>query len=234
MTRRFAKGAVALVVDASLLAGCTGARILDPPDGNTRNPVRQFSVQFHPNFVPGSFSAQLDGRDITPLFAPAPAPGGTSVAQWNDPFAPNYAFVNGFRVIDPHKLEVNSSVDPQSGFTLQDQRLTATFDPPQLHFRMAGPTSLPKNTTLAGDICMEPTPTGPFPLTVKLAQGPTASISINGAPQGVPVSVTLVPTPNPARTCVPISIGSGSDTGAWSVGATAVGFDADEITGSVF
>src|SRR5262245_23338884 len=64
----------------SLLAGCQKAVTVVSPESYPYGPVTGITVSFSPYFTPGSFRAKLDGKDITALFAPAPAPGGQSSA----------------------------------------------------------------------------------------------------------------------------------------------------------
>lgn len=65
----------------ALLAGCEKAVIVESPDSHPNAPVTEISVRFSDHFKVGTFTARLDGKDITALFAPAPIPGGRSSAQ---------------------------------------------------------------------------------------------------------------------------------------------------------
>jgi len=232
---RIPKLVAAAVAGACILAGCSGARIIEPPDGQATNPVRQFSVQFHPNFVPGSFRANLDGNDITSLFSPTPAPGGTSVANWDVPFDIGVSATAGAE----HRLDVNSSVNPQIGFTLQDQRLVANFAAPHLQINVNGAPPpnrviIPTNQTVGADVCLVPTPTAPvLPLSVGVFQGPGAPLRLNGAPDGQEVFLSLGPGTNPTQTCAPLTIQTQQTPGNFELNATAVGVQRGVIAGEV-
>lgn len=63
------------------LAACEKAVEIVSPQTYNYEPVREVTVKFSKNFKPGSFTAKIDGADITGLFVPAPAPGGQSTAQ---------------------------------------------------------------------------------------------------------------------------------------------------------
>lgn len=65
----------------AFLAACEKAVTVVSPVTYPDRPITEITVQFSPNFKPGTFHATLDGNDITALFAPAPAPSGQSIAQ---------------------------------------------------------------------------------------------------------------------------------------------------------
>ena len=67
-----------------LLAACEKAVTVVSPQTYPDRPVTSITVRFSNNFKPGTFRATLDGKDITNLFAPAPAPGGQSTAELQD------------------------------------------------------------------------------------------------------------------------------------------------------
>ena len=72
------KSMAAAMLAAIVLAGPAWA---DPTET-----VTLYSVRFHQYFQPGSFTAFLDGENVTREFAPAPAPKGTSDMVRNTPF----------------------------------------------------------------------------------------------------------------------------------------------------
>ncbi len=223
MKRELGSAIATAVAGTLLLGGCSGARIILPPDGPSGDPIRRFSVNFHPNFVPGSFRATLDGADITSLF-PTPVPGGTSVANFNQAFESTSA----------SHLDVNSSVNPNSGFTLQDQRMSADFSGPNLRFYPAGSTTLPKNGSISADVCREPTGSAStYPMTVNLSPGVAAPVSINGAGLGASTNVTLNFSTNTARSCAPVTIQAGTVPTSWVVDARAPGVQRGVLGGSV-
>ena len=223
MKRELGSAIATAVAGTLLLGGCSGARIILPPDGPSGDPIRQLSVNFHPNFVAGSFRATLDGADITSIF-PTPVPGGTSVANFTLPLEPTTA----------SHLDVNSSVNPNSGFTLQDQRLSADFSGPHLRFYAAGSTTLPKNGAISVNVCREPTGSSPtYPMTVNLSPGVAAPVNINGAGLGASTNVTLNFSADPVRSCAPLTIQAGTVPGSWFVNARAPGVQRGVLSGSV-
>jgi hypothetical protein len=75
MTRSIAS----FVVLALFVTGCSKAvQITQPTSTPLTAPLTIFEVKFAPQFLPGSFSAQLDGADVTAGFVPTAAPAGTS------------------------------------------------------------------------------------------------------------------------------------------------------------
>jgi len=68
----------------SLIQGCNACWITKPAD--PIETVTLFEVKFHRYFQPGTFSAMLDGQDVTAQFTPAPAQSGVSTMPWNQPF----------------------------------------------------------------------------------------------------------------------------------------------------
>lgn len=67
-----------------LIQGCNACWITKPAD--PIETVTLFEVKFHRYFQPGTFSAKLDGQDVTAHFAPAPTQSGKSTMVWNQPF----------------------------------------------------------------------------------------------------------------------------------------------------
>src|SRR6266496_4804439 len=63
-----------LLLFVALLQGCNACWITKPAD--PIETVTLYSVRFHEYLQPGSFSAFLDGENVTRQFAPAPAPKG--------------------------------------------------------------------------------------------------------------------------------------------------------------
>ena len=74
-----ARSIASFVVLALLVTGCSKAvQITQPASSPLTAPLTIFEVKFAPQFLPGSFNAQLDGADVTAGFVPTAAPAGTS------------------------------------------------------------------------------------------------------------------------------------------------------------
>lgn len=83
---------------ALALTGCAKAVEITRPAPVMSEPVTTLQVKFSPYFVPGSFTARLDGTDVTSGFVPAAAPGGTSTMRLPD--TPQ-GFIGGASVSTP-------------------------------------------------------------------------------------------------------------------------------------
>jgi hypothetical protein len=73
-----------ILVAALALAGCAKAVEITQPAPPISAPVTILQVKFSPYFVPGSFTAALDGKDVTAGFVPVAAPAGTSTMRLPD------------------------------------------------------------------------------------------------------------------------------------------------------
>lgn len=75
---------VSCVALALALAGCAKAVEITQPAPPISAPITILQVKFSPYFVPGSFTASLDGADVTAGFVPVAAAGGTSTMRLPD------------------------------------------------------------------------------------------------------------------------------------------------------
>ena len=204
------------------LWGCTGARIVDPA-GNLRDPLPAFTVQFDPNFVPGSFRAILDPgtfyeKDLTGRFTPTPQPGGSSAAPITEPFVGGELLTAGSMTLPGqtitnygrwrHTLKVESDAKPYgSGFSLAAQRDRVEFIPVHVVFT---PNLIEFHLASAGGVgraslCLVPTPTR----AVEVVVTPTPDsvpLSLNNGLPGQGIVVSLLPSGNPRTSCTTLEI----------------------------
>lgn len=73
-----------MLFSALALAGCAKAVEITQPAPPIAAPVTILQVKFSPYFVSGSFTAALDGKDVTAAFAPVAAPAGTATMRLPD------------------------------------------------------------------------------------------------------------------------------------------------------
>lgn len=202
-----------------LIQGCNACWITKPT--NPIETVTLFEVKFHRYFQPGTFSALLDGENVTAQFTPAPAQSGLSTMVRNQSFLGG----EGPGYINPGQVEVGPG-----GPAPSDQRpAPPPFDRPQqrehtlkvscdcipeatcghgdslsfypLHFSVSPSSTLnlppggaAYNLTLGTDRPLN----APVVVTISahLLGSTTAAanhISVNGAAPGTPATVTLVP-----------------------------------------
>jgi hypothetical protein len=111
------KAPLALIFILGLaLSGCTKAvTILQPLPPHT-TPVTVIRVKFAKQFAPGTFRAELDGKDITAGFAPVAKPNGEAQLVLPDTFE---GFTNG--------TQINTGGSPP-------RQLPVGTLPPDIHF----------------------------------------------------------------------------------------------------
>jgi hypothetical protein len=202
-----------LLLLVALLQGCNACWIIKPAD--PIETVTLYSVRFHQYFQPGSFTAFLDGENVTREFAPVPTPKGTSDMVRNTPFIGGDVISLGVYIGVPqnpgeslatvssgkreHTLQVSCKCIEGMMCGTGDK---LTFFP--LHFTSSpSPVSIPAggaavNMTLAADRPLS----APVPVTISShllggAPGPANHIRINGAAPGAPAVVTLLPAGAP-------------------------------------
>jgi len=200
----------------SLIQGCNACWITKPAD--PIETVTLFEVKFHRYFQPGTFSAKLDGQDVTAGFAPAPAQSGVSTMAWNEPFlggqGPGYISLppiespTGARpppTSPPwdrppgsryHVLAVSCDCIPQATCGHGDSTppfvpLTFVASPSPLDLPPGGAA---QNMTLSTDRPLH----APVAVTISAhllnsTTAPANHISVNGAAPGTATVVTLVP-----------------------------------------
>jgi hypothetical protein len=220
-------GRLALLLLVLLIQGCNACWITKP--ANPIETVTLYEVRFHRYFQPGSFSALLDGENVTAQFAPAPAQSGKSSMVRNAPFTGGEtldAYISLPPILVPSggHVEQSQSQDPSVGQLPSGKRAhtfsvscdaipgvilghgdSLTFYP--LHFT-ASPSS-PVNIP-AGGAALNMTLIADRPLSAPVAvtisahllgstPGPANHIRINGAAPGAPSVVTLLPGGAPAQ-----------------------------------
>jgi hypothetical protein len=209
-----------LTVTSLVLGGCatTGARIVTPlheqPLGSCD---QELKVEFHPNFVPGSFTATVDGEDWTARFLPA-VPGKTSTAK------AIAAYLSGAPV-----LSIDSDVRPgTNGYEPAAQRSSATFFPPRIQFSPSN-FKIPQNGTALASVCVKPPKAA---LNVVLTPEGASPVMLNGNPAGLPITLTfLVVTTN--LSCVPLNVKAITVPGSFIIRATSVGCHVGAASGVV-
>jgi hypothetical protein len=208
-------GRLTLLLLVLLIQGCNACWITQP--SNPIGLVTQYSVKFHRYYQPGSFSALLDGENVTAQFAPTPAQSGTSI------MVRNMSFTGGETVADVAYIGVpqaagesivslptgqrahtfSVSCDPIPGVILGHGD-SLTFYP--LHFTASPsqpnipPGGAAQNMTLIADRPLS----APVAVTISAhllgsTPGPANHIRVNGAAPGAPVVVTLFPGGAPAQ-----------------------------------
>ena len=200
---------ILLLFFVALLQGCNACWITKPVDPTET--VTLYSVRFHQYFQPGSFTAFLDGENVTREFAPAPAPKGTSDMVRNEPFIGGDVIALGGYIGVPQNpgesLATLSSGKREHALQVSCQCIenamcgsgdTRTFFP--LHFASSPSTvNIPPggaavNMKLTADRPLS----APVPVTISShllggAPGPANHIRINGAAPGASTVVTLSP-----------------------------------------
>lgn len=164
-------------------ADCPRAAAIEAPaDGSAQAPIREFRVRFHRDFRAGTFSATLDGEDVTRHFQPAPTPGGVSI--WHDP------------ALHPGRaMLVVKGGYTASGLDFRTLGDTAVFFPLTAGVVTAGTLqrglTLREGQTAEADAILFEVPVTPTTVTITVAGD--RAVSLNGQPVGMGVSLT-VPT----------------------------------------
>jgi hypothetical protein len=185
-------------------------------------------VEFHPNFVPGSFQATMDGTDWTSRFAPSPAPGGTSTAKATTAYVGGTT--SGFGGPYQHRLEVASKVNPDgSGYALDKERRVADFYPPQVRF-FPNSFTLVQNGSASANVCLQPPPGAPVAVVLTPKGG--APVSLNGNTLGVPITLAF-PVVTTTQSCVPLTVTAGTVKSSFIVEAASVGCQLGAVSGFV-
>jgi hypothetical protein len=123
-----------LPIAVLILAGCTAARIVAPvqsPRETISQCLRVMSVRFHNKFKPGTFRAELDGGDVTPLFSLPHNPGGTSVWAIQAPFTGGEPIL-GQKIITVPQWPGASIVNLPSGYYLHKLHTDGECVSPQI------------------------------------------------------------------------------------------------------
>jgi hypothetical protein len=177
---------VAAVVLLSLGVGCQQVvKIETPANGDSTAPVTTFSVRFHKDFQPGSFEAQLNGQTITSRFQPTPAPGSVSTASSDF----MEATANGNQILDAK----GAFTTPSSGIPTRSTNDQVVFSPPTIFVFRGNTTSSDvslkeRETIIATVLVVAPPKEG---LTVTLTTDENSAVSLNDAPAGTPITVTI-------------------------------------------
>jgi hypothetical protein len=168
-------------------AGCqTVAKIEYPGAGNQADPVTNFRVRFHKDYKPGTFKATLNGQDITGNFNPPGAPGAVSTANsdFMDARVNNNVQVlhaQGEFITNPGGIPTRSTHDevqfsPPVIFIFRGNTTDHNFD---VHER---------ETITATVTVLVPPKEG---LTVTVTTDENSAVSLNNAPAGTPITVTI-------------------------------------------
>jgi hypothetical protein len=247
-------GRFTLLLLVLLIQGCNACWITKP--ANPIEAVTLYEVRFHRYFQPGSFSALLDGENVTAQFAPTPAQSGSASMVRNAPFTGGETlgvYISPPPILLPSggHIEQSQNQGPSSGQLPSGERAhtfsvscdaipgvilghgdSVTFYP--LHFTasLPSPVNIPPggaalNMTLAADRPLS----APVAVTISAhllgsTPGPANHIRINGAAPGAPVVVTLSPGGAPA----PFYVQSVSPGGFW-LRLEAPGAQVGSVTG---
>jgi hypothetical protein len=168
-------------------AGCqTVAKIEYPSAGASAEPVTNFRVRFHKDYKPGTFKATLNGQDITGNFNPAGAPG--AVATANSDFMD--ARVNNNVQVLHAQGEFTSS---PGGIPTRSTHDEVQFSPPIIFVFRGNTTNHTldvheRETITATVTVLAPPKEG---LTVTVTTDENSAVSLNNAPAGTPITVTI-------------------------------------------
>lgn len=168
-----------------LATGCQhSVKIEYPGNGNSKDPIRDFRVKFHSDADPATFSAKLNGVDITSRFQPAPAPGQVSFASSD--------FMKGWQ----QTLEVHASFKtPSSGIPTKSTNDMVQFTPPGVFVFLGNSTSVnnlsvKERDTIRATVMVVDPPTREG-LVVTLTTEENPAVSLNNAAAGTPITVTI-------------------------------------------
>jgi hypothetical protein len=188
---RIVFGAAAMLLFIVAAGGCTYSVVIVHPPDHFKEPVKTYTVRFHNEYKPGTFEATLSGRDITSLFQPPAAPGGTSTAVFEYP--PN--FLDRQYDSNRQKLAVSAQfTTPTTGLGNRITGTSNTFSPPY-SIVYTGTTGTDKHLvvgegqTITATAFVERAPKEP--LTVTITGDPR--MSLNDRPAGDSIQV-VIPT----------------------------------------
>ena len=206
-----------LLLLVTLLQGCRSCWIIDPTPTSKLETVTHFAVEFHQFYQPGSFSARIDGENVTAQFAPTPVPKGKSSMVRNASFLSGEVGATGVYVGVPqaagesiahlavggrqHSFAVSCKCIEGALCGYDDE---IKFVP--LNFAASpSPVSIPSggaavNMTLIADRPL----TAPVAVTISphllgSVPGPANHIRVNGAAPGAATVVTLFPGGGPTN-----------------------------------
>jgi hypothetical protein len=176
-----------------LVGGCTLPVKIDQPTGSETGPITVFKVHFDKDYVPGTFSADLSGTNITPLFLPAPIAGGVSTASINFPLFMDYDWINTVNGSGrPNEQLLRVSGKSSSNGSCCD---SVTFSPPYTAIFRGGGTAV----TFDHDLTLKERET--ITATVFVSEAPKESlkvwvlgdeaVSLNDQPAGKSIMVTI-------------------------------------------
>jgi hypothetical protein len=256
--------AFAAVLSCSL-SGCAILRIDFPVDNIRLGPTsvqvvapmdtvnETFTVRFGPDFVPGTFSAQLDGSNITPLWMIGdPNPNGWAKLQYTDIFRGGSCVPSVIDRTPPlspnvcsHALSVHGDASKSSSFgALTDA--TVDFVPVQLGLRakdstgryLAPTDTLPLVPGASMRVTLTADTYGPWPqdqtavvaaLNLLSGEEPASYVSLNGLPPGQ--SLFLSNLPADFTVAVVGNLGPGPGTFRFRLRARAFGCQEIEYSG---
>jgi hypothetical protein len=215
------------------LSGCAILGIDPPPDNVPQGPnalwvvapinpqSETFTVRFGREFVPGTFTAQLDGSDITNLWLPGnPAPNGSATLFYEDIFQGGSCFAGTppwksqwWPPVSPtfctHTLHVHGDVANPSSYPITVTDRSVDFVPVQLGLiakvagRYLGPDdTLPLVPGQSVTVTLTAATYGPWPqdqtavvaaLDLLSGENPAGYISLNGLPPGQKVFLSTIP-----------------------------------------
>jgi hypothetical protein len=173
--------------------GCAVPVKIQQPTGSETGPITVFAVRFDKDFVPGSFSADLSGTTITPLFAPTPAPGGVSTASITFPQFMDYDWINTVNGSGkPNEQLLRVSGKSSSNASCCD---SVKFSPPATRiFRGGGGTvtfdrtlDVHERETIIATVYVDVVPKEA--LTVRVTGHPSVSLNEQPAGQGITLSI---------------------------------------------
>ena len=177
---------------AMWIGGCTkSVTIVQPLDGTYTSPVTPLTVKFHPEFKPGTFQANLSGTNITSLFHPTPAAGGTSTAEIVYP----PSFMDADYSGNVQRLVVDGDfTTPTGGLGNRVTPDSSNFTPPSFRI-FRGRTSfdpvltLKERETITATAFVDQAPKEGLRVTIT----GNSLVSLNDQPAGQDIQVVIMP-----------------------------------------